>query len=91
MGRADNPQNYKIMFSEDQRTFDRWLKENAIVGLIFAAGLVAMALAAADSAGPRNTVVANSTKTSDVAASERRREQTGVSSAREIMVRDKPF
>jgi hypothetical protein len=91
MERGDIPRNYKIMFSEDQRTFDRWLKENAIVGLILAAGLVAMALAAADSARPRDTVVANSTKASDVAASERRREQTGVSSAREVMVRDKPF
>jgi len=30
---------------EDQHTFNRWLKANAIVGAIFAIGLIAMALA----------------------------------------------
>src|SRR5262249_58039246 len=35
---------------EDQHTFNRWLKANAIVGAIFAIGLIAMALAGV--AGP---------------------------------------
>jgi hypothetical protein len=35
------------MSAEDRHTFDRWLKANAVVGSIFAAGLFAMALAGA--------------------------------------------
>jgi hypothetical protein len=35
----------KTMSEEDQRAFDRWLKANAVVGLIFAAGIIAMAWA----------------------------------------------
>ena len=65
----------KNMSPQDQRAFDRWLKENTIVGVIFAAGILAMALAGSNSAGPRDTVVANSTKASDVAASARRSER----------------
>jgi hypothetical protein len=91
MERDDIPRNYKNMSPQDQRAFDRWLKANAIVGLIFAAGFLAMALAGSNSAGPRDAVVASSTKASDVAASGQHREQTGVSSARANMIRDKAF
>ena len=89
MGRADNPQNYKIMFSEDQRTFDRWLTANAVVGLILVAGLVAMAVAGSNSVAPRDAVMADGTKASDAVASERGHEQTSVSSTRKLTVRDK--
>jgi hypothetical protein len=38
-------QRSKSLSPEDRLTFDRWLKGNAIVGLILAAGLIAMAIA----------------------------------------------
>jgi hypothetical protein len=67
----------KTMSEEDQRAFDRWLKANAVVGLIFAAGIIAMAWAGSNSAGPRDTVLANKAKTPDVgiAASAQRGDQ----------------
>ena len=45
MGKSDAALNYKSMSPDDRRSFDRWLKANAIFGLIFAAGVVAMAFA----------------------------------------------
>jgi len=50
---------YRTLSSEDQRAFNRWLKANAIVGAIFAIGLIAMALAGSRSAVPRDAEVAN--------------------------------
>jgi hypothetical protein len=44
------------MSAEDRCTFDRWLKANVAVGLVIAAGLIAMALAG--SAGPGHGTVA---------------------------------
>ena len=35
---------YKTMSSEDQATFHRWVRLNAVLGSIMAAGLLAMAL-----------------------------------------------
>jgi hypothetical protein len=35
---------YRTMSSEDQATFRRWLRQNAVVGSILAVGLVVMAL-----------------------------------------------
>ena len=46
----------KSMSSEDRRTFDRWLKGNATVGAIFAAGLVAMAVFGSHRTTPDGTV-----------------------------------
>jgi hypothetical protein len=37
---------------QDWREFDRWIKANAIVGSLLAAGLFAMAVAGVPSAGP---------------------------------------
>lgn len=48
-----NISRYKNMTSEDQRTFDRWLKTSAVVGSIFAAALVGMAIVESNALGPR--------------------------------------
>jgi hypothetical protein len=81
--------HYKQLSREDQRTFDRWLRANAVVGLILAAGLVAMALAGSNSGTPRDAVMADGTKASDAVASEQGHEQTSASSTRKLTVRDK--
>ena len=48
---------------QDWREFDRWIRANAIIGSLLAAGLLAMAVAGAPSAGPGETAVAgNSTE-----------------------------
>jgi hypothetical protein len=52
---------------EDQREFDRWLKANAILGLIIAVGLVAMALAGSNSTGRPESAATDSPNSSDVA------------------------
>jgi hypothetical protein len=59
--------HYRAMSPEDQETVDRWLKANAVVGSIFAAGLLAMALAG--SMGARDESVANHVDASKVAES----------------------
>jgi hypothetical protein len=54
MGR-DELFDYKTLSPDDRRTFDRWLKSNALLGSILAAGLVAMAVAGSSS-GPSHNV-----------------------------------
>jgi hypothetical protein len=54
---------------EDQREFDRWLKANAILGLIIALGLVAMALAGSSSMGRPDSETTDRPSSSDVATS----------------------
>ena len=71
--------NYMRMLPEDRRTFDRWLKANAILSLIFALGIIAMAVAGFNSGAPREAAVAESTKPSGVVASERRPSRAGLS------------
>ena len=39
-------------YQRNPREFDGWLKANAVFGLILAIGMLAMALAGLDSAGP---------------------------------------
>jgi hypothetical protein len=70
--------NYMKMSVEDRRTFDRWLTANAILSLIFAVGVIAMAVAGFSSEGARDAAVAETTKTSDVVASKQGRLRTGV-------------
>ncbi len=70
--------NYMKMSPEDRRTFDRWLRANAIIGLIFAVGIIAMAVAGSNSGGSRDAAVAGNTKTSNVVASEKRRLRAAV-------------
>jgi hypothetical protein len=70
MGKGDISRHYKTMSPEDQRTYNRWLKGNAIVGLILLAGLIAMAIAGSNSPLPE---VANS-KNPDAVASKQPQE-----------------
>lgn len=57
---------------QDWREFDRWIRANAIIGSLLAAGLFAMAVAGAPSAGPGDTAAAgNSSGTEITTASSR--------------------
>jgi len=91
MGKGHIAFHYKRMSPEDQRTFDRWLKANAILGSILAAGIFVMALAGSRSVGPRDAAVASTTKASDVARSEQRGRQTGAVTTQEPKIRQKLF
>ena len=51
MGKGKIFDQYKPLSPNDRRAFDRWLKGNAVIGSILAAGLVAMTIAGANS-GP---------------------------------------
>jgi hypothetical protein len=81
--------HYKDMSAEDQRTFDRWLKANLVIGSIVAAGIVAMALAGSNALGPRSAV-ANDPVATGAQASETQRTPTGPLSAYELMIRMAP-
>lgn len=59
MGKSDAALNYKSMSPEDRRSFDRWLRANAIFGLILAAGVVAMAFAGSRTVGSRDATMAD--------------------------------
>jgi hypothetical protein len=76
---------------EDQRTFDRWLEANAVVGLILAAGLVAMALVGSGLEAPRDAMVADGSNAVDAVASERVSERSGLSLAPKQTISDQPF
>jgi hypothetical protein len=52
---------YRTMSPQDQATFRRWLRLNAVVGSILAAGLVAMALVGSGAAPSGQGVVAGGT------------------------------
>jgi hypothetical protein len=78
MGKSDAALNYKSMSPEDRRSFDRWLKANAIFGLILAAGVVAMAFAGSRTVGSRDATMADNRDASDVAAAAARDRQTGI-------------
>ena len=57
---------------QDWREFDRWIRANAIIGSLLAAGLFAMAVAGAPSAGSGDTAAAgNSSGTEMTTASTR--------------------
>ena len=87
MGKGGISFHYRGLSPEDQRTFDRWLKANAVVGAIFATGLVVMALTGARSVAPRDAELASRTKASDVAVSEQRSRQPGVVTTQDPMIR----
>ena len=91
MGKGRTAFYYRRLSPEDQRTFDRWLKANAIVGAILATGLIAMALTGSKSVGPRDAEVASRTKASDVAVSEQRWRQPGVVTTQDPKVQSKLF
>jgi hypothetical protein len=49
---------YRTMSPEDQATFRRWLRLNAVVGSILAAGLVGMALVGSNAERPGTEIAA---------------------------------
>jgi hypothetical protein len=63
----DIPRERKAMSEADRRAFDRWLKANAIAGVILVAGIIAMALAGSNSARPGNPMTTQRTKSPDPA------------------------
>jgi hypothetical protein len=63
----DIPRERKAMSEADRRAFDRWLKANAIAGVILAAGITAMALVGSNSAGPSNPMTTQQTNSPDIA------------------------
>jgi hypothetical protein len=65
MGKGEIARYYKFMSQADQRTFDRWLKANAIAGLILTIGIVAMAISGSKA---RDPAVADNTTSDCVAA-----------------------
>jgi hypothetical protein len=91
MGRGGIASYYSGLSREDRRTFDRWLKANAIVGAIFATALIVMALTGSRSVGPRDAELASKTKASDVAVSEQRWRQPGIATTQDPKVRQKLF
>jgi hypothetical protein len=91
MGKGRVASYYRRLSPEDQRTFDRWLKANAIVGAIFATGLIAMALTGSRSMGPADAEVASRAKASDVAVSEQRWRQPGTVTTQDPKIRPKLF
>jgi hypothetical protein len=78
---------YKNVSAEEQRSFNRWLKVSAVVGSIFAAVVVAIAIAASDP-GPREAG-AKSPKTTKFGASEQH-DASRVMSAYELIIRIAP-
>jgi hypothetical protein len=81
MGKSEAALNYKSMSPEDRRSFDRWLKANAIFGMIFAAGVVAMAFAGARIVGSRDATMVENRDASDVAAAAARSQQPAMPSS----------
>lgn len=55
--------------ADDWREFDRWIRANAIIGSLLAAGLLAMAVAGAPSAGTGEATTAANSNGSEVGAS----------------------
>jgi hypothetical protein len=49
---------YRTMSPQDQATFRRWLRLNAVAGSVLAAGLIAMALVGSSAAPPAQDLVA---------------------------------
>jgi hypothetical protein len=79
---------YKNESAEDQRSFNRWLKVSAVVGSIFAAVVVAIAIAASDP-GPREAG-AKTPKATKFGTSEKRHDASTVMSAYELIIRIAP-
>ena len=73
MGMGRILQQYRTQFPDDRATFSRWLKANAVIGSILAAGMIAMAVAGSKSRPPHEVDVAGIEKAaSDIAATPRK-------------------
>jgi hypothetical protein len=57
---------------QDWREFDRWIKANAVIGSLLAAGLLAMAVAGAPSAGSGDTAAAGNSSSAEMTAASSR-------------------
>ena len=64
-------EQYRSMSPEDQRTFNRWVTANAVVGLVVSAALVAMAVVGANSERPRDAILAAGKNAPELAATDR--------------------
>ena len=63
------PQQYERMSQEDQRTFDSWMRANAIFGAVLALGILAMAVAGFNAPEP-DAAMSASAKASHVLAAD---------------------
>jgi hypothetical protein len=55
-------QQYQRLSAQDQRAFDRWISANAILGAVFAVGMLAMAVAGSNSLGRSDAAIAANPK-----------------------------
>jgi hypothetical protein len=60
-------QEYERMSPQDRRTFDRWISANAILGAVFAVGMLAMAVAGSNSLGRSDSAIAASPSAPNIA------------------------
>ena len=67
---------YKSMSAEHKRVLGRWIKASAVIGSVFAAGLVAMALLAPTSMRPGHAVT--KAEAHEFSAAEKGPERSGV-------------
>jgi hypothetical protein len=79
-------QRYQRMSADEKRTFDRWLRLNAVVATVFAAGLLAMSLASTFTPGPRSAL-AQDRPGIDVSAAAKNHTQNEFLPVRELMLR----
>ena len=57
---------------QDWREFDRWIKANAVIGSLLAAGLLAMAVAGAPSVESGDTAAAGNSSSAEMTAASSR-------------------
>jgi hypothetical protein len=71
MGMGRILEQYRTQFPDDRATFGRWLKANAVIGSILAAGMIVMAVAGSQSRPPHD-VAGIEKAASDIAATPRK-------------------
>jgi hypothetical protein len=67
MTKLNIPTLHSSMSHRDQRAFDRWLQANSVLGMIFAALFVAMAVAGRMAERPPSATIADSREPSSTA------------------------
>jgi hypothetical protein len=80
---------YMQMWTKDRNAFDRWMKASAVVGSIFAAAVVIMAVTSSKAPGPEQAA-AGGTPGTEISASARHGEQTDALSPYELTIRIAP-
>lgn len=89
MGKGYIVRRYVTMSPDERQTFDRWLGRNAVLGLIIAAGLLAMALAGSTTVAPGNTAATTNASAPNVVASKKYDRRSGASSRHEFAISDR--